>query len=52
MNGLHIFIAYLLVVAVTAFSVVESIVVTASGVESIVVASSVVETTSWVDKDI
>ena len=46
MNGLHIFIAYLLVVAVTAFSVVESIVVIASGVESIVVASSVVETTS------
>ena len=46
MNGPYIIITYLLVVAVTAFSVVESIVVTASGVESMVVASSVVETTS------
>ena len=50
MKGQYIFIAYVLVVTVSAFSVVESIVVIGSGVEIIVVASSVVETTSWVDK--
>ena len=46
MKAQYIFIAYLLVVAVSAFSVVESIVEIASGVENIVVASSVVDTTS------